>query len=141
MNSKFGLVYLIKCLTTGQNYVGSTCAPLKKRLSTHKNSTHNCCLSRKIISNNNYKVIILEENIIEENLLDREQSWMDQTENLVNIRRAKPLYYETDEERLSANATRGCSRREWARNFGDPIDNCVRTNSNNLLLIKMDLFD
>tara|TARA_R110001632_G_scaffold144500_1_gene261025 strand:+ start:130 stop:552 length:423 start_codon:yes stop_codon:yes gene_type:complete len=140
MNSKFGLVYLIKCLTTAQNYVGSTNEGLKKRIANHT-SHCNRCISRKIIKYKNYEVIILEENISDEDLLVREQYWMDHTENLINKKRAIAIKYDTEEERLEADKLRANNRRAWARNFGDPVDNCQRTTSNNLLLISMDLFD
>ena len=140
MNSKFGKVYAIKCLKIPQNYIGSTSDTMKERLTRHISSC-NGCVSKKIIRNNNYEVIVLEENIGEEDLLDREQYWMDNTENLINLKRAVAIKYDTEEDRLNADKERAYNRRKWARNFGDPVDNCKRTNSNNLLLISMDLFD
>lgn len=60
-------IYKIVCNTTGLQYIGSTCEELSRRLTFHKadykryiNKTHNYITSFKIIENNNYEIILIE---------------------------------------------------------------------------------
>ena len=64
-----GKIYRIICNKTNQIYIGSTCSTLTKRLSQHK-TDFNCWLngttkkyvtSYKIIKNENYVIILIEE--------------------------------------------------------------------------------
>lgn len=85
-----GLVYWISCNETNENYIGSTTMTLKQRMNKHKNKYTN---AKSIIERNNYKVIILEDNIDKDILRIREQFYMDCCDNLVNKMKAytKPV--------------------------------------------------
>ena len=80
-----GLVYCITCNETNENYIGSTLTTLKQRMFSHKCEYNS---AKSIIDRNNYKVIILEDNIDKDILRIREQFYMDCCDNLINIRRA-----------------------------------------------------
>lgn len=83
--SKMGLVYCITCNETNENFIGTTITTLKQRMANHK-SKYSC--ARSIIDRNNYKVIILEDNIDKDILRIREQFYMDCCDNLVNKMKA-----------------------------------------------------
>jgi len=88
-----GLVYWISCNETNENYIGSTISTLKQRMTQHK-SIKQSSGARSIIDRNNYKVIILEDNIHNDILRIREQFYMDCCDNLINKNRAfnKPIF-------------------------------------------------
>ena len=88
--SKMGLVYCITCNETNENYISSTITTLKQRMFSHKCQYTN---ARSIIDRNNYKVIILEDNIDIDILKMRQQFYMDCCDNLVNKMKAytKPV--------------------------------------------------
>ena len=87
-----GLVYCITCNETNENYIGSTTMTLKQRMTQHK-SIKQSSGARSIIDRNNYKVIILEDNIDRDILKMRQQFYMDCCDNLVNKMKAytKPV--------------------------------------------------
>ena len=66
---KIARIYLLSCMTTGKNYIGTTTAPLNVRLSKHKTNAKmylegkrkNYTSSFEIINNNNYTIKLLEE--------------------------------------------------------------------------------
>lgn len=80
-----GLVYWISCNETNENYIGSTTTTLKQRMFSHKCNKQS---SSSIIDRNNYKVIILEDNIDRDILRIREQFYMDCCDNLINKNKA-----------------------------------------------------
>ena len=79
-----GFVYKLVCNTKKLIYIGSTTTKLHTRLAKHK--CDKSCISRIIIDNNNYEIIMLEE-VSDNLLLIREQYYMDITE-CININRA-----------------------------------------------------
>ena len=68
VNYNLGKVYKIVCNTTGLVYIGSTCEPtLARRLMKHRsnykdylNGSKNNITSFKILENNNYEIILIE---------------------------------------------------------------------------------
>ena len=80
-----GLVYCITCNETNEKYIGSTITTLKQRMFSHK-CNYSC--GRSIIDRNNYKVIILEDNIDRDILKMRQQFYMDSCDNLINKMKA-----------------------------------------------------
>tara|TARA_R110002153_G_scaffold79214_3_gene202247 strand:- start:396 stop:878 length:483 start_codon:yes stop_codon:yes gene_type:complete len=100
-------VYKLTCNTTGKIYIGSTIQSLQLRLNCHKKKS-NACISREIIKNNNYEIVLLEEVITnEEDLLKREQFYIDTTK-CINIRDA----YYTDEMKVNNLIKRRKKQRE-----------------------------
>ena len=80
-----GIVYKLLCNETGECYIGS--ANTKKyyndRKSKHKNITS--CSSKQIIERGNYEFIIIEENkLIDIELRQREQYWIDISDHVIN---------------------------------------------------------
>ena len=138
MNQKnYGLIYIIECLETGEKYVGNTIYCLKKRMSVHKAPT-NHCVSKKIIQRGNYKVDIVEENINEDFLCIREQYWMDNSSNIINVKRATPL---SEDERKKLKNYKAQVIRDWIKKWGDPLNNLKSpTILNNLLQIDVNCF-
>lgn len=61
---KNGRIYKIVCNITGMKYIGSTCQPLYKRLAGHvsayKAGNNQGLTSINIISNGNYKIVLIE---------------------------------------------------------------------------------
>ena len=79
-------IYKIVCNNTGDIYYGSTCSQLSKRLSYHKNDYNkwlkgkkNYTTSFRIIENNNYIIVLVEECPCEnkEQLYKRERYYID----------------------------------------------------------------
>jgi hypothetical protein len=55
-----GIIYKLKCLETGEFYIGST-FNIIERIDNHKSLKYNSSSSKHIIKRNNYKFIILEQ--------------------------------------------------------------------------------
>ena len=107
-----GKIYCIKCLTTNQNYIGSTFLPLiVQRLAYHiqdynkwKNNHSKSYLSSfEILERKNYEIQLLESLIVnnKDELRQRERYYYDTIEN---INKNKP--YISKEELLSNKAIR-----------------------------------
>ncbi len=82
-----GKIYSIVCKTTGKHYVGSTCSTLQKRLKRHEYDYHKkTCTSWQVLENNNYEIILLEENKFEtkKDLLKREGYYIEKNRNYIN---------------------------------------------------------
>ena len=83
-----GKIYSIVCKTTGKHYVGSTCFTLQKRLKEHEYNYKNkrTCTSWQVLDNNNYEIILLEENKFEsrKDLLKREGYYIQKNRNYIN---------------------------------------------------------
>ena len=93
-----GIVYKILCNETGECYVGSanTKRCLISRKSAHRNIYNSECSSKQIIERGNYEFSIVEENIfIDIELRQREQYWIDTSDNVINERKA----YTTPEQK------------------------------------------
>jgi len=78
-------IYCIECKITGEKYIGSTIHKLSRRISKHK--FDKTCRSRHIIQRGNYIYYLIEE-VEESQKLIREQFWMDNTDNIINLKRA-----------------------------------------------------
>ena len=73
VNYQLGKIYKIVCNTTGLIYIGSTCEPiLARRLAKHRtdykryfDGKSNYITSFKILENNNYEIILIENVICE----------------------------------------------------------------------------
>lgn len=94
-----GTVYTIRCKTTGEQYIGSTCKHVEYRLEQHRQKG-NKTSSRTIIDRNNYELIILEAVICDSRfeLLYRERHYIETESNVVN--KSRPII--SDEDRKKA---------------------------------------
>ncbi len=83
-----GKIYSIVCKTTGRHYVGSTCSTLQKRLKEHERYFKNkrTCTSWKVLENNNYEIVLLEESKYEtrKELYKREAYFILKNRNYIN---------------------------------------------------------
>ena len=96
-----GLIYQISCNITSEKYIGSTkdMKRFNERKCKHK-AVYNMCSSKQITDRGNYEINIIEENNLQDiELKQREQEFIDRTENTVN----KIPAYQTDEERRENN--------------------------------------
>jgi hypothetical protein len=104
-------IYKIVCNITGLVYIGSTTQTLSQRLQDHKvdykrylNKKFSCVTSFKIIENNNYEIILIEDCPCErkEQLLSRERFWIENTEcvNLKIPSRTQKEYREENREKI-----------------------------------------
>ena len=137
-----GIIYILTCHTTNQNYIGSTFCSLKERYSRHKRDKS--CVSRYIIERDNHSIRELETYETEDrrDLEKREQYWMEQYD-CINHKRAyvsekqrkeqvksnNKLYHETHKKELCDKAKKyyyenydkvreGDKRRkEWRRSW------------------------
>ena len=109
--------------TNGDIYIGSTSQKINDRMKIHradaKRNKH--CSSKKIINNNDYEVIIIEE-CDEENRKEREQYWIDNLDciNIYNTIFNKKEYMkkwwsERKEEKSKYDKTRG----DWKMSWGE----------------------
>ncbi len=89
-----GIVYFIKCLETQEVYIGSTKRKLNIRMNDHK--SHFNCKSRQIIDRGNYFYDTLEVVEDDEDILIREQYYINTMKNCINANRA----YITPEQKL-----------------------------------------
>ncbi len=80
-----GIIYFIQCLETNEIYIGSTTRTLEDRINGHRKQG-NMCSSKQIIDRDNYIYDVLEE-VDNNNLLDREQYYMETTD-CINKKRA-----------------------------------------------------
>ena len=99
-----GLIYQISCNITSEKYIGST-KDMKRFI--HRKSEHKCilnsCSSKQIINRGNYEITILEENNLQDiELNQREQEFIDRTENTINM---KPAYINNEERILNRKIT------------------------------------
>jgi len=92
---KMGIIYVLTCHTTNENYIGSTMSSLNERYRRHKGDKS--CVSRHIIARNNHSIKALEvfETDDRRELEKREQYWMDEIPN-INKKRA----FVTEEQRI-----------------------------------------
>ncbi len=92
-----GKIYKISCKETGEIYIGST-VHLQRRINNHL-AKSNTCVSRQIIERGNYEFELIEDYpcYTSRELHAREQHWIDNTENTINIHReyeSKEAYLE-----------------------------------------------
>jgi len=89
-----GKIYKLVCNKEDLIYIGSTIETLNTRLSKHKCSK-NTCISRRIIDNGDYEIILLElyPCMCRRELEQREQEWMEQFD-CINLHRS----YMTEEQ-------------------------------------------
>ena len=83
-----GKIYKITCKETNEIYIGSTVQLLCNRKSSHINKC-NLSASKKIIERGNYEFELIEHFPCDtaRELHMREQYWIDNTENTINIKR------------------------------------------------------
>ena len=104
-------IYKIVCNIAGLIYIGSTSQPLCRRIQDHKNDykrylngKHNYVSSFKILENDNYNIILVEDFPCEtkEQLHARERYWIENTEcvNIYIPTRTDKEYYEQNKEKL-----------------------------------------
>ena len=104
-------IYIIVCNITGLIYIGSTSQTLTQRLQDHKmkykkyfNKKPTYISSFKILENNNYNIILIEDCPCErkEQLLARERYWIENTEcvNKVIPTRTDKEYREDNKEKM-----------------------------------------
>ena len=95
-----GIVYFIKCLQTGEVYIGSTKQKLQNRINCHRNG--NNCRSQQIIERANYHYDTLEVVEKDEDILIRENYYIKTMKNCIN----KNIPYRTPEELKELNCLR-----------------------------------
>ena len=104
-------IYKIVCNVTNLIYIGSTTQTLSQRLQDHRsdykkylNKKFPFISSFKIIENNNYEIILIEDCRCErkEQLLSRERFWIENTEcvNLKIPSRTQKEYRENNREKI-----------------------------------------
>lgn len=110
-----GKIYMIESPSAGLCYYGSTCLPLHKRLHAHKrhhknftNGIGRCITSFKILENEDYKIVLVEEYPCEnkQQLLARESHYI-RTNECVNKcipDRTRKQYREDNQEILAEKA-------------------------------------
>ena len=93
-----GTVYSIKCRTTGEQYIGSTCKHVEYRLEQHRQNG-NKTRSRAIIDRNNFELVILEEVLCDSipELLYRERHFIESESNVVN--KSRPIISESERKK------------------------------------------
>lgn len=124
-------VYKLIDNTNGNIYIGSTCSPLCKRLSYHKtdfskwkNGKHHYISSFKILENNDYDIILLEECPCENNeqLRMKERQWIDNLD-CVNIKKpytSKEEKKQIEKEWINKNIDKV---KIWKKNY-EKSDKC-----------------
>ena len=115
------IIYKILDNETDECYIGSTNQKLKRRLGQHKGK-NNVCSSKKIIGNDNYKIEILEV-CNENNRNEREQFYISNIKNVVNIKNTiynekedRKKYQLKNKDRIKKNAK---IRRDWKILWGE----------------------
>jgi len=93
-----GIIYFIKCLETGEVYIGSTRNKLQKRMGGHRCHT-NSCRSKQIIERGNYFYDTLEVVEDDKDILIRENYYIKTMKNCINEVKA----YRSPEERKEYN--------------------------------------
>ncbi len=122
-------IYFIKCLETGETYIGSTKKKyIASRIAEHRVMNRITCSCKDIILRDNYKYGLLEE-VKDEDRFTRERYWIQNTDKCVNI--LTPYGYNRSEYKKHYNSVRNY-RKTWGGDY--------RSN-NNLLEISMDLFN
>ena len=82
-----GKIYKIGCHATNEIYIGSTIAPLYKRLCGHKKQTPgHATQSKLLLEKGNCDIILIEDYPCErkEQLHARERYWVEDLENVIN---------------------------------------------------------
>ena len=104
-------IYKIVCNITGLIYIGSTSQPLCRRIQDHKNDykrylngKHNYVSSFKILENNNYNIVLVEDFTCKrkEQLHAKERFWIENTEcvNKVIPTRTQKEHYQDNKENI-----------------------------------------
>jgi predicted GIY-YIG superfamily endonuclease len=96
--------------TNGDVYIGS-CINLEQRIRNHKSGKQ--VSASKILKNNNYSFIVLEETD-EYERLPREQYWMDKIPNINRRPAVRKITKKEYNRQWTARANK------WKRSFGDP---------------------
>ena len=105
-------IYKIVCNITGLIYIGSTSQTLTRRIQDHKknykyylNEKYHYVSSFKVLENNNYDIILLEDYSCErkEQLHARERYWIENTEcvNKVIPTRTQKEYWEDNKQKIA----------------------------------------
>jgi predicted GIY-YIG superfamily endonuclease len=99
-----GKIYKIIDNTNGNIYIGSTIQPLYKRLSQHKYPNSNHCMSKYIIDNGNYDIILIENHPCnsKEELEKRERYYIENTDciNKMTPGKTHKEWYQENRERI-----------------------------------------
>ena len=112
-------IYKITDNTNNNCYIGQ-CKDIKKRLKQHTDNYSKKTSCHKIIDNGDWNFKIIEE--CEDKIAnEREQYWMDNSENTVNKRNEIRKISKKDYNRQDS-----FRRNRWIRSFGDPrYYNCI----------------
>ena len=141
-------IYCIECLETGEKYIGST----KQKLLSQRISYHTykkSCSCKDIIERDNWKYYLIEY-VEPSKRLIREQYWIDTTDNCINYRRAKGLTLEEYKKvynQLNKDKIKKYNKERYDKDYHKKLFEykCSwggdKRNSNNLLLISLDLFN
>lgn len=111
-----GTVYSIRCKTTGEQYIGSTCKHVEYRLEQHRQKG-NKTSSRAIIDRNNFELIILEAVLCDgrQELLYRERHFVETEPNVVN--KSRPIISEDERKKAVLDYER--SHPEYFQKYRD----------------------
>jgi len=107
-NYQNGKIYKIVCNNTNKQYIGSTCFDLSSRLQQHTYFPSNHCVSKEIIEEGNYDIILVENYPCnnKEELEKRERHYIE-TLNCINVvipGRTKKEWYKDNKEHISEKA-------------------------------------
>ena len=108
-----GKIYKLVCNKEDLIYIGSTIETLNTRLSKHKCSK-NTCISRRIIDNGDYEIILLElyPCMCKRELQKREQEWIEQFD-CINYYRS----YLSKQERKQYFQKYNQNKKEYNKNY------------------------
>lgn len=119
-----GKIYKLIDNTNGNIYIGSTVQPLYKRKSQHKAVGNNKCVSKFIIDNGDYDIILIENYPCKskEELLMRERYYIDNTDCInKNIPgRSGAEWYQDNKERIlekAKNKVKTDDRKEYEKDY------------------------
>ena len=112
-------IYKISDNTNNNCYIGQT-KDIKKRLRQHTDKCSKKTSCQKIIDNGDWNFKIIEE--CEDKIAnEREQYWIDNTDNVINMRPVIRKISKKDYNRQDS-----FKRNRWIRSWGDPrYHNCI----------------
>jgi len=117
-------IYGIRCLTTGEVYVGSTTRFIERK---HEHKYETDCTSKQIIERKNYEFYEIEQTIKEERYI-KERYWIEHTANCINkmipTRTTLEYYYDNIEKRKKYQQQRRITHAEEIKLQRNEIITC-----------------
>ena len=131
-----GKIYKLVDNTNGNIYIGSTIQSLTKRKSQHKAIGNNKCMSKLIIANGDYDIILIENYPCDskDELLKRERYYIDNTDciNKTLPGRTGAEWYQDNKERLldkAKNKVKTDERKEYEKNYAEKNKDIINEKS------------